>query len=146
MIFFRRLRPTVFERLTNCQLQLERRSKTEFTIDRNDELRAFSVLRFPLLDTAGKPYAVAGIATDETEVRRAQAESESLRSQVHREDRIARVGMLVSSLTHELAQPLTAALANAQAGERLIAEEEPDIVELREILQISCAMENVLPD
>lgn len=118
------------------KIPLETRSphETDFAIEGPGERRIYSVLRFPLLDDSGQPYAVTGIATDITDLRRAQTESEALRNKFIREDRIARVGMLVSSLTHELAQPLTAALANAQAGERLLAEEQPDIVELREIL------------
>lgn len=108
--------------------------ESEFAIEGRDERRIYNVLRFPLLDNSGLPYAVTGIATDVTDFRRAQTESEALRNSIIREDRIARVGMLVSSLTHELAQPLTAALANAQAGERMLAQEQPDIVELREIL------------
>ncbi len=107
----------------------------EFIVERSGQRRIYNVLRFPLLDSGGNPYAVTGICTDITDLRQAQTESELLRDKVIREDRIARVGMLVSSLTHELAQPLTAALTNAQAGERLLAQEVPDLVELREILQ-----------
>jgi signal transduction histidine kinase len=42
----------------------------------------------------------------------------------------ARTGVLV----HELNQPLTAILSNAQAAQRFLAAERPDVQELREIL------------
>jgi signal transduction histidine kinase len=38
------------------------------------------------------------------------------------------------ALVHELNQPLTAILSNAQAAQRFLASEEPDIQEVREIL------------
>ena len=41
-----------------------------------------------------------------------------------------RAGVLV----HELNQPLTAILSNAQAAQRFLASEHPDVQELREIL------------
>lgn len=38
------------------------------------------------------------------------------------------------ALVHELNQPLTAILSNAQAAQRFLASEHPDVQELREIL------------
>ena len=49
-------------------------------------------------------------------------------------DRVAGMGQLVSSITHEVAQPLTAILANAQAAKRLLAHAEPELEELRSCL------------
>lgn len=42
---------------------------------------------------------------------------------------------LTSSIAHELNQPLTAILSNAQAGLQFLAGSDPDIEEIREILQ-----------
>jgi signal transduction histidine kinase len=39
-----------------------------------------------------------------------------------------------SALLHELNQPLTAILSNAQAGQRFLASRTPDLEELRNIL------------
>jgi signal transduction histidine kinase len=41
----------------------------------------------------------------------------------------------VSSVAHELSQPLTAILSNADAGVRFMAQDEPDLKEIGEILQ-----------
>jgi len=47
---------------------------------------------------------------------------------------VASLGVLSGSLAHELNQPLGIILSNAQAAQRLLAHEEPDLAELREIL------------
>lgn len=59
----------------------------------------------------------------------------TLREQVLHADRVARVSALSTSLAHELSQPLTAMLSNAQAGLRFLEQGEPALGELREILQ-----------
>lgn len=48
--------------------------------------------------------------------------------------RIAALGELSGSLTHELRQPLTAILTNTQAAERLVTHDPVDVAELRDIL------------
>lgn len=48
--------------------------------------------------------------------------------------RVSMLGELSGSLAHELNQPLTAILSNAQAGQRLMAREPVDMQEVREIL------------
>jgi two-component system sensor kinase FixL len=48
--------------------------------------------------------------------------------------RVAILGELSGALAHELNQPLTAILSNAQAAQRLLAREPLDLTEVREIL------------
>lgn len=45
------------------------------------------------------------------------------------------LGELSGSLAHELNQPLTAILSNAQAAQRFLAHDEPDLDEVRPILE-----------
>jgi two-component system sensor kinase FixL len=45
------------------------------------------------------------------------------------------MGVLTSSLAHELNQPLTAILSNAQAGSRFLAGATPDLAEIRGALE-----------
>jgi C4-dicarboxylate-specific signal transduction histidine kinase len=45
------------------------------------------------------------------------------------------MGELTAAIVHELAQPLTAVLVNAQAGLRALAAGQPDMDEMREILE-----------
>ena len=45
------------------------------------------------------------------------------------------MGELAASLAHELNQPLTAILSNAQAAQRFMTANPPDLEEVREILK-----------
>jgi signal transduction histidine kinase len=70
--------------------------------------------------------------------RRRRLAEESLRH--HREElahvsRIATMGELTTSLAHEINQPLTAILSNAEAALRFLSRTEPDIDEVRQILE-----------
>ena len=56
------------------------------------------------------------------------------RAELARVHRVSTLGELAASLAHELNQPLTGILGNAQAGELLLARQPPDIAELREVL------------
>jgi PAS domain S-box-containing protein len=82
----------------------------------------------------GAPVRAVGTIQDVTQSRQAEEEARDLRMQLWHTDRIARSGMLTASLAHELNQPLTAILSNAQAALRFLARDEPDLAELREIL------------
>jgi len=69
------------------------------------------------------------------ETRRVEKELNDLRHQVLHADRVERIGVLSTSLAHELSQPLTAVLSNAQAGLRFMQQGEPALDELRDILE-----------
>lgn len=97
--------------------------------------RTFTSLKFPVLDGDGALYAVCGISTDVTDLRKAQYQMQLLRRQVWHADRVVRAGTIAASLAHELSQPLAAILCNAQAGQRFLSQGTPDLEELRDILQ-----------
>jgi C4-dicarboxylate-specific signal transduction histidine kinase len=86
-------------------------------------------------DAVGKIERVAGIVLDITERRQAEADSQNQRLQLAHLTRVAMVGQLSGSLAHELTQPLTAILSNAQAAQRVLANERVDLGEVQEILQ-----------
>jgi C4-dicarboxylate-specific signal transduction histidine kinase len=48
------------------------------------------------------------------------------------------LGEMAAALAHELKQPLAAILANAQAAQRFLANDAPDLAEIREILADIC--------
>ena len=66
--------------------------------------------------------------------RRAQLELIDLREQLAQAERVSALGHLASALAHELVQPLTATAANVDAGRMELEKEEPDLEELRAIL------------
>ncbi len=64
----------------------------------------------------------------------AEHEAQRLRQDLAHIGRVSALGELTASLAHELNQPLTAILANAQAAERLLAADVVNLEEIREIL------------
>lgn len=72
---------------------------------------------------------------DITERKAAEAEARSARLELNHASRLALIGELVSSIVHEVKQPLTSLAANADAGRLLLTlKESPDQEKLREIL------------
>jgi two-component system sensor kinase FixL len=76
-----------------------------------------------------------GTATDITEVKRAESELQLQRREIAHVTRISTMGELAASLAHELNQPLTAILSNAQAAQRFLAAKPVDLQEIHEILK-----------
>lgn len=69
--------------------------------------------------------------------RRRRSAEESLRQrgeELAHVSRIAAMGELTTSLAHEINQPLTAILTNAEAARRFLTQSSPDIDEVRQIL------------
>lgn len=58
-----------------------------------------------------------------------------LRDQQTRMARVALVGELAAAIAHEINQPLCAIVSNAQASQRMLSADEPDLAEVRETLQ-----------
>jgi len=66
--------------------------------------------------------------------RRAEMEGQRLRQDLAHIGRVSTVGELTASLAHELNQPLTAILANAQAVRRILDADQADLIEVRAIV------------
>jgi C4-dicarboxylate-specific signal transduction histidine kinase len=70
----------------------------------------------------------------EAERRRAELEAQRSREELAHTLRLTTMGELATSLAHELNQPLTAILANAEAARRMLSGPAPSAPEVREIL------------
>lgn len=72
---------------------------------------------------------------DITELKHAEEELRVVRAELTHMSRLAVVGQLIASITHEVKQPLTAILANSSAAHRLLDESSghPLAAELRDI-------------
>jgi two-component system sensor kinase FixL len=77
------------------------------------------------------PAHMRGVIQDITERR----EMATQRDKLARLSRITMLGELLASVAHEVNQPLTAILANAQAGQRMLEREPPDLEEVDVILR-----------
>ena len=75
-----------------------------------------------------------GVSMDVTARKQAEASAAQKRAELEHVARVATLGELTSTLTHELRQPLAAILANSYAGGRLLDATEPDLQEVRRTL------------
>ncbi|MHB0955322.1 MAG: PAS domain-containing protein [Pirellulaceae bacterium] len=95
--------------------------------------RVYDIYSFPFTDTDGSTL-ILEMGINITDRRRAEEEMLHMKDELAHVDRTARMGELAASLAHELNQPLTAILCNAQAARRFVAMPVPDMAMLREIL------------
>ncbi len=91
------------------------------------------VYGFPFTDTDGSVLALE-MGIDITDRRRAESETSRMREELTCVERAARMGEVAASLAHEINQPLTAILNNAQAACRVIDSSTPDIDTVSAIL------------
>ena len=92
------------------------------------EARGPSPEELRLIDDATQIAAIA------IERKRSEAEVHEQRRALTHLARVAILGELSGAIAHELNQPLTAVLSNAQAAQRLLRRDPPDIPEVEEIL------------
>jgi two-component system sensor kinase FixL len=78
---------------------------------------------------------VLGASTDITARKAAEAELQRNRDELAHVTRVSTLGELAASLAHELNQPLTGILSNAQAAQRFLSLSPPNLEEVREILK-----------
>jgi PAS domain S-box-containing protein len=91
--------------------------------------RILHTKKIPLLDDQGKPAYLLGISEDITE--RKQAEAQIIQS-----EKMAGIGRLAASMTHELRNPLMYITANISLMEQYFQRIAGEVVELEKITQI----------
>ena len=87
------------------------------------EYRWFLGRVVPLRDKRGKIVKWYGAATDIQDRKRA----EELQAHLAHTNRVSLLGELTASISHELKQPIAAAMANAQASLRWLNPDQPDL-------------------
>ena len=83
----------------------------------------------------GRPVRMRGVSLDVTERKQAEVELRQNREELAHVGRVALMGELAASLAHELNQPLTGIVTNAQVGQRSLDRGRWNAEEFREILQ-----------
>jgi signal transduction histidine kinase len=96
------------------------------------------VVRAMPLDRAGGGAVITYV--DITDQRRAEHEAQQARSELAHVSRVATMGALTASIAHQLNQPLTGILLNAQAARRFLAAPQPDLPE------VSASLEHIIED
>jgi PAS domain S-box-containing protein len=91
------------------------------------EYRWFLSRAVPLRDKRGKVVKWYGAATDIQDRKRA----EQLQTDLAHTNRVSILGELVASISHELAQPITATINNAKASLRWLQRDPPELTQVR---------------
>ena len=79
-----------------------------------------------------------GVSMDVTARKQAEASAAQKRAELEHVARVATLGELTATLTHELQQPLAAIGANSYVGVRLLDAPEPDLQKVRSALDDIC--------
>jgi PAS domain S-box-containing protein len=127
--FFRRDDQEVIDTLQ------ERFIAEEHITDAQGRVRWLQTVKRPIIESDGTAKQVLGASTDITQRKETEIELREQRVQLAHVARITTMGELAASLAHELNQPLTAILSNAQAALRFMSSKPADLEEVREILQ-----------
>jgi len=80
------------------------------------------------------PVRLSGILVDITDYKAAETEAELQRRELAHLMRVSVLGELSGAIAHELNQPLTAILSNAQAALMILAQTPPDLAEVKDAL------------
>src|SRR3989339_516198 len=86
------------------------------------------------LDKKGKAISGIGTVQDITEYKQQEESLRKLQEELTHVSRVTTMGELTAALAHELNQPLMAIISNAQAAQRFMAKENPDLNEIKDIL------------
>jgi len=89
---------------------------------------------YPVKDRDGNVDFVVNTYQDITDIKQAEMEARRHQDALARVDRATSMGQLTGSIAHELNQPLTGILSNAQAAEMMLKRGECDFDELAEIM------------
>src|SRR6201987_5661388 len=96
------------------------------------QYRWFLSRAVPLRDEQGKILKWYGVSTDIDDRKRAEQEREQLRADLAHVNRVSMLGELAASVSHELKQPISAAMINAQTCIRWLKRDRPDVDEALE--------------
>ncbi len=97
--------------------------------------RAIEATYVPDCDERGDVRGFYALVLDVTDRNLAQQEARGLLNELAHANRISMMGELAATLAHELNQPMTAIMSNAQAATRFLDRSSPDLDEIREILR-----------
>jgi C4-dicarboxylate-specific signal transduction histidine kinase len=97
----------------------------------------------PVFDANGEFRGYRGTGTDVTALRTAEGEARENEMRYRKAElelahanRVATMGQLTASITHEVNQPITAAVTYALAARRLLSAEPPDLHEVDDVLSL----------
>lgn len=109
---------------------------TDIRIVRLDgQIRWFRIRARAPFDGIKAPDQLSGMLVDITDQKAAESEAELQRQEVTHLMRVSALGELSGAIAHEVNQPLTAILSNAQAAIYLLDQDPPNLAEVRDTLR-----------
>ena len=132
--------PEEVERFRRADLEVletlcERFIPEERITDAQGNVRWLQTVKRPIVESDGSATQILGASSDITRRKQTELELQEQRIELAHVARVFMMGELAASLAHELNQPLTAILSNAQAALRFLGSQPADLEEVREILQ-----------
>jgi two-component system, LuxR family, sensor kinase FixL len=123
--------PAPLEEIT-AELKSTGRWEGELIHTRRDGTQVVVASRWALqLDERAKPVAVLETNNDITERKRAEEALHKAQGELAHVTRVATLGEMTASISHEVNQPLAAVVTNANACLRWLARQSPDLDEAR---------------
>jgi PAS domain S-box-containing protein len=125
--------------MTREIIERSSREQTDFEMDYrichpDGTIKYLHVLGHPVLDEAGAVVEFVGTSVDVTERRRAEEARQDAQNKLSHANRIATMGQLTASIAHEVNQPITGVVTNAEAALRFLAMQPVDLSEVRQSL------------
>jgi len=110
--------------------------EVQFRVQRPDStIRWVEHVCQPVTDNAGEFIGIRASNRDITERKQAEIQEQQHREDLARIGRVATLSELTGTLAHEIIQPLMAIMNNSQAARRLLDNPDPDLGEVKEILE-----------
>ncbi|GLR85239.1 sensor histidine kinase [Bradyrhizobium iriomotense] len=88
----------------------------------------------PIFDETGRFMGYRGVGRHITERRRAEQALREMQAELTHANRAAAMGQVTASVTHELSQPMTAVLCNAEAALNWLGSQSPNVEQARRAL------------
>jgi PAS domain S-box-containing protein len=104
-------------------------NEVRLRLEADSQYRWFWARAVPLRDARGKIIKWYGISTDIEDRKRAEQEREALQADLAHLNRVSTLGELAASLSHELKQPITAAITDAKTCATWLNRDQPDVGE-----------------
>jgi PAS domain S-box-containing protein len=93
--------------------------------------RYVSVSGLPMFDDTGRFVGYRGVGRHVTERRLAEEALRAMQAELAHVNRVTTMGQLSASIAHEVNQPIAATVTNAQAAQRWLRAQPPDLDEVR---------------
>lgn len=101
----------------------------------DDQIRWIRIRARSHLDDRRATNQLSGIIIDITELRSAETETALQKQEVAHLMRVSVLGELSGAIAHEVSQPLTAILSNAQTALYVLTQKSPNLAEVRDAIQ-----------